>query len=1006
MAHVVDLQSGEFVHAENDLKRRGRPRSMPFSDEYEAMRLEDPNRISLRKRQPDDKLAKPLPRRPLSSNKASSAGSRYIAYWQKNEDLLIPLVLTLISFWTRFYAIGRSNIVVWDEAHFGKFGSHYIKREFYFDVHPPLGKILVGFSGLLAGYNGNFEFKSGEVYPDSVNYTFMRVFSAIFGALMVPLAYETALELKLSRRACLLAACMVLLDTAYLCISRFILLDSMLLFFTCSTLYCLSVFHNLKDEAFSLDWWIWLAFTGLSLGCVSSVKWVGFFIVALVGLYTIEELWEMFGDLEMPFERYLRHWIARILCLIVLPILVYIFSFALHFAILNHSGPGDAQMSSLFQARLKGNNFDQNPLELAYGSKVTFKNYGYGGGLLHSHVQSFPTGSEQQQVTCYHYKDNNNDWVVKKTREASDYITDDVEFVKNGDTIRLVHDNTGRNLHSHAIKAPVTQSDWEISCYGNETVGDNNDYWIVEVVDDISTKDTSRIRSLTTRMRFRHQQLGCYLSANNVVLPQWGFRQVEVTCDKRDRPHDTHQWWNIEQHWNDKLPPAPRNVYRSHFFKDFWHLNVAMWVSNNALIPDPDKEDILSSAPTDWPLLLVGLRMCGWGDDQVKFYLLGNPIVWWSSTFALVVFLTVTAAYIIRLRRQIYDMSPARWEHFLYVGKTLFLGWLLHYIPFGIMGRVTYLHHYFPALYFAILMVPFLLDHITMHAHKRTRDLIFAIAFFAVISTFLYFSPLAFGVTGPIEKMRGRQTAVNEMSIFGNNASVMQSQCLSIGDSLTLFHTLTDMQLRDHDNKETDVDTGDKRSHADQGKHDSKKQKTKQEEDNIGNETLDHKEAEDRGAKPHDESNGKLPKSTPAKQNKQASRPKRSEKTGDLIFEDYPEFRPNLTPKDVLQIGSFGGTYFRPIHSQETGQDYKDDYKEFPDDWFEGLDIGKHVISPDYDANINRFKVKCGQTLEQWEEQGWIRDHDPRGWFQWYCRFYEGRRCEDDAYQASFYAGN
>ena len=49
--------------------------------------------------------------------------------------------------------------------------------------------------------------------------------------------------------------------------------------------------------------------------------------------------------------------------------------------------------------------------------------------------------------------------------------------------------------------------------------------------------------------------------------------------------------------------------------RDFWHLNVAMMTSNNALIPDPDKEDILASTPTDWPLMRLGLRMCGWGDQ-------------------------------------------------------------------------------------------------------------------------------------------------------------------------------------------------------------------------------------------------------------------------------------------------------------------------------------------------------------------------------------------------------
>lgn len=103
--------------------------------------------------------------------------------------------------------------MIWDEAHFGKFGSHYLKREFYFDVHPPLGKMLVGLAGLLSGYNGGYEFKSGEMYPEDVPFVAMRVILATFGVLMVPLGWYTAIELGMSTRACHLVALMCLCGT-------------------------------------------------------------------------------------------------------------------------------------------------------------------------------------------------------------------------------------------------------------------------------------------------------------------------------------------------------------------------------------------------------------------------------------------------------------------------------------------------------------------------------------------------------------------------------------------------------------------------------------------------------------------------------------------------------------------------------------------------------------------------------------------------------------------------
>ena len=207
---------------------------------------------------------------------------------------------TLLSLFTRLFLIGRSPTVIWDEAHFGKFGSHYLKSEFYFDVHPPLGKMLVGLAGLLSGYDGHFEFKSGETYPDNVNFYGMRIIMAMYGVAMVPIAWSTSGALGWDWRSRHLLALIVLCDNAWVTISRFILLDSMLLCFTFTTFHGLVMFHKYQNRPFSDWWWFWLSFTGISIGCVASVKWVGLFAMALVGIYTIEDLWDKFGDLKMP----------------------------------------------------------------------------------------------------------------------------------------------------------------------------------------------------------------------------------------------------------------------------------------------------------------------------------------------------------------------------------------------------------------------------------------------------------------------------------------------------------------------------------------------------------------------------------------------------------------------------------------------------------------------------------------------------------------------------------
>ena len=119
-----------------------------------------------------------------------------------------------------------------------------------------------------------------------------------------------------------------------------------------------------------------------------------------------------------------------------------------------------------------------------------------------------------------------------------------------------------------------------------------------------------------------------------------------------------------------------------------------------------------------------------------------------------------------------------------------------------------------------------------------------------------------------------------------------------------------------------------------------------------------------------------------------------------IKFEDYPDFRPNLTPEQIFRLGSFGGTYWRPIYSSVIKNPLKDIHKEFPKKWWKGIP-SNHLTSDfeDYDVSINKYGVKVGTTLNFWENKKWITHHDPYGWVMWYCNFYNGRRCPDDERQ-------
>ena len=119
-------------------------------------------------------------------------------------------------------------------------------------------------------------------------------------------------------------------------------------------------------------------------------------------------------------------------------------------------------------------------------------------------------------------------------------------------------------------------------------------------------------------------------------------------------------------------------------------------------------------------------------------------------------------------------------------------------------------------------------------------------------------------------------------------------------------------------------------------------------------------------------------------------------KTGEIIFKDYPDFKPNLTPYDIFKLGSFGGTYWRPIYSQVTGKYYKNKHTKYP--WWNGIS-DEMMTQSIYNKHINLYGVKTGSTLEEWEEKNWIINKHPYGWIQWYCDFYMGNRHADDARQ-------
>lgn len=678
------------------------------------------------------------------------------------------LILTCTSFLTRLYDIHEPAHVCWDETHFGKMASWYINRTFFFDVHPPLGKMLIALSGHMTGYDGRFAFeKPGDHYVHWTQYVGMRIFCAILGLTIPIFIYKATHSMTKSPLCALLASLLIVFDNGMITLTRYILLDPPLLFFISAAILGMAEFsfrrgpQSKNHNPFSFSWWFWLAWTGISMTCAFSVKFVGLFIIALIGLRTAYDIWLVLGDISKPLTHFFKHLFARVLCLIVLPVVLYMLFFFIHLKQLNHSGSGDGFYSSSFQSQLIGNSLHNSswPTHLAYGAEVTIKNNRIGGAYLHSHWHLYPegVGARQQQVTTYSHKDSNNKWLVK--RGLAEQRPDDI-FVRDGDLIRLEHMATRRNLHSHFEVAPLTKRHFQVTCYGENGLGDANDIWTVQKESSsVSSGEDDRIYTVRTRFKLIHYLTNCALHSHSKQLPKWAYEQMEVTCNPK--LHDKNNYWNIEDNFYPQLPNVSFEEYAPSFFERFIESHAVMLQGNAGLKP---KEGEVTSRPWQWPLNYRGQFFSA--SKGHKIYLLGNPIIWWANIFTIPVSLSILMTLTIlnkisksNGRKKTKTKNTQQYDdietYYLEAGSWTLLGWILHYVPFYFMGRVLYFHHYFPAFLFSCMLTAMTYDYLitivgrklgasNINIEKRKTELSIVLLSI-VIYTFSKFIPLTYG---------------------------------------------------------------------------------------------------------------------------------------------------------------------------------------------------------------------------------------------------------------------
>ncbi len=253
------------------------------------------------------------------------------------------IILLVVSLGVHFAFFGHPNETVFDEVHFGKFVSAYYTHEYYFDIHPPGGKLIIAGFAKLFNFSPEYSFASiGQPFPDN-KYLFLRFLPNLAGALLPIVIFLLACELGIKRNVSLLAGILVALDNAILTQSRYILLDPFLLLFGFTSLW---LYFKYKNKGGRLNLLLMALFAGLAI----SIKWTGLSFLAVIGLLELGHVLRHLG--------WNKIW-KLFVFFFAIPLAVYFSIFLIHFSILTKSGDGDAFMTPAFQKSLQGSSYSQ-----------------------------------------------------------------------------------------------------------------------------------------------------------------------------------------------------------------------------------------------------------------------------------------------------------------------------------------------------------------------------------------------------------------------------------------------------------------------------------------------------------------------------------------------------------------------------------------------------------------------------------------------------------------------
>jgi dolichyl-phosphate-mannose-protein mannosyltransferase len=397
-----------------------------------------------------------------------------------------------------------------------------------------------------------------------------------------------------------------------------------------------------------------------------------------------------------------------------------------------------------------------------------------------------PADVPGQQVTCYPHNDTNNHWQVLPTKPIPD--TGRGRVVRHHDIIQLKHINTQTILLTHDVASPLMPTNQEFTTVSPDDEDRYND--TLFQVDVIDAHEGEPWKSLAGHFKLIHIPTRVLLWTHPGPLPEWAYGQQEVNGKKDSGDRTTH--WFVDDivadgtgndFRNRTVHVEPKAIKSRSFIKKFAELQILMLQHNAGLTASHP----YASSPMEWPFCLSGVSFWTDGATNQQIYMIGNLLDWWICAVAVSVFVGIIGADMLARRRgldPIEDSERPRYDLYdgffadhtrlgirnrLYRNTFFFLGaWLFHYLPFYLMSRQKFLHHYLPAHLASALVAGSVLNFILVETvnypvsvpGQRTRLrpavrakmgkiawIVTAVLLLVVVGCFLWLAPLTYAQT-------------------------------------------------------------------------------------------------------------------------------------------------------------------------------------------------------------------------------------------------------------------